>query len=178
MPSRTTSPKPKGKKPCPWGSSRAKEMLLDDIKAGIWKLGDPPSAVWLSCPEFQVYKQSTFGNNFRNLCRWLDKEQARAKADAAAVANDRQLHPCPTITCRGYPFWDASPAAKLLQFDIEYGKADLLKPAELRNTRDEYLVFPANVFAKHVEQELRKRIEGEWWKEYWLKKKLEKQGLL
>jgi hypothetical protein len=39
-------------------------------------------------------------------------------------------------------------------------------------------MFLANIFAKHFEQELRKRIEGEWWKEYWLKKKLEKQGLL
>jgi hypothetical protein len=171
------APAPKTKKPPAWGSSRAKEILLEDIKAGIWKRGDPPAAIWLSRDEYQIYDKSNFGNNFRAACDQLERAQARANADAAAVFNDRQIHPRSSMTSYGYPHWDLSTASQLLLQDIEYGKLDFMTPKELRESREEFLDFPLDVFRKHIHQYRRKMVEEEYWKKYWHQQKLKKQGL-
>jgi hypothetical protein len=167
-----------GPEPPAWGTSRAKEILLDDIRNGIWKRGDPPTSVWLSREEFQVYKQRNFGTNFRAACDQLVAAQGRAKTDADAVAHDLQLHPRPTSSLHGYPHWQNSRAEALLNVDIDGGKLDFMTPSALRETREEYLAFPLPVFTGHIQQERRKRIEGEYWKQYHLNRKLKKQGLL
>jgi hypothetical protein len=61
---------------------------------------------------------------------------------------------------------------------MDHGKLDTMTPAELRETREEYLAFPAHVFRGHIQQERRRRVEGEYWKQYHLQRKHKKQGLL
>jgi hypothetical protein len=170
-----------GPEPPAWGTSHAKELLLDDIRAGIWKRGDPPAAVRLSRPEFEAYKLKKFGPNFRAACDQLSEAQARAKADAAAIANDRQIHPRSALTVHGYPQWDGSTASLLLiqdLKDIEEGRLAIMKPKALRELRDEYLAFPLDVFRKHIHQNHRIQVEGAYWQAYWRQQKLTKQGLL
>jgi hypothetical protein len=183
MPSRKKSSDEAAELPKPpaWGTSHAKELLLDDIRDGIWKRGDPPRAVWLSREEFQKYKQSNFGQNFRAACDQLAAAQARAKTDAAAVVNDRKIHPRSDTTFYGYPRWDGSKASHLLVQDLNDmadGTLETMKPKALQETREEYLAFPLDVFRDHIKQIRRKQVEGEYWNEFWHQKKLRKQGLL
>jgi hypothetical protein len=178
MPSKTASSKPKAKPPPAWGKSEAKKTLLNDILKGIVKRGDPPAEVWASREIFKQYDISRFGPNFRRLVDWVDNARSRATADAAAVANDRDLHPASEISSRGYPRWNGSVAERLLKEDIDNDKLADMKPAELRESREEYLAFPLDVFRKHKEQYLREAIEGEWWKEHWRQQKLKKYGFL
>jgi hypothetical protein len=62
--------------------------------------------------------------------------------------------------------------------DIEEGRLAIMKPKALRESRDEYLAFPLDVFRKHIHQNRRIQVEGAYWQAYWRQQKLKKQGLL
>lgn len=63
-------------------------------------------------------------------------------------------------TNRDEPFWNRHTARKLLKEDVESGRANLMKPGELRQTRPEYQDFKSSTFAKHVYQETSKQKSG------------------
>ena len=65
-----------------------------------------------------------------------------------------------SVTCRGYPFWDDHAAAALLREDVRSGLAGRVKPAYLREIRQEYADCPAKVFRGHMYQEQRDQREA------------------
>lgn len=66
-------------------------------------------------------------------------------------------------TNRDEPFWNRHTARKLLKEDVESGRANLMKPGELRQTRPEYQDFKSSTFAKHVYQEKSKQRAAPYW---------------
>ena len=104
--------------------------------------------------------------SLRNILRLSSKsEQALADATSAAITNDL-IARGPPANARGYPSFQGSEAERLLQLDMDLGKHDRFKPKELYSQREEYQEWPLTVFRNHIHQEIRKRIEGKYWKEY------------
>jgi hypothetical protein len=96
---------------------------------------------------------------------------AKAVSDSTDLAKDRRTRPPPKHTSKGYPRWDGSDAARFLKEDADKGLLQQLKPSELRETRQEYKLFPAKVFRDHIHQEKRGRTS----KSYWMVRKQQQQ---
>jgi hypothetical protein len=79
--------------------------------------------------------------------------------------------PRPQVTSRGYPFWDTSLASTYLKLDIDNELHITMSKEDFHRSRAEYLVFPKEIFRKHILQEVNARLQTS----YWLKKK-EKKG--
>jgi hypothetical protein len=88
----------------------------------------------------------------------------KATVDDLALLHDRQLHPI-NMENPSMPYlrWDLHPAQGLLKIDVDNGRHELYKPMQLQQTREEYKVFPLEVFCKHIEQEKRSRRETPYW---------------
>ena len=54
-------------KPTPWGKSKAKKLLREDIIAGVVKPDDKAEDVFKTRPEFQLYVFKNFKTNLKNL---------------------------------------------------------------------------------------------------------------
>lgn len=154
----------KKKSPVPWGKSKAKELLFQDIVAG--RADGTARAIYGSRPEYAAAQPNfnTFAGNVYRLRKWIAKHQVRADEDAAALAQDVSENPRVLMDPRGYPRWDQSEAFGLLKQDIADGKHDEMAPQQLQQTRDEYKDFPLEVFRNHIHQELRAiREKAYWW---------------
>jgi hypothetical protein len=88
-----------------------------------------------------------------------DKLQ-RAQEDAMALANDRLIHPVPTIDCRGYPQWRGSEARELLIDDLKAKKHKEMRPMKLHDSCPQYKDFPLEAFRTRIYKELRKMKKG------------------
>jgi len=154
----------KKKSPVPWGKSKAKELLFQDIAAG--RAVGTAREIYSSRPEYAAAQPNfnAFAGNFYRLRKWIAKHQERADEDAAALAHDVLENPRAMMDPRGYPRWDQSDAFKLLKQDIADGKQDEMAPQQLHQSRDEYKDFPLEVFRNHIYQELREiREKAYWW---------------
>jgi hypothetical protein len=161
-------------KPPAWRYSEAKDTLrklLENDGDGTVHSMDPKDVYKLS-PLFQLYKYSNFRTNLKSLKDSMKAENGIVNVDEQALAHDRTLIPTKTMTVRGYPRWEGSDAKKLLRDDVKEKKHKNSKPAELRDTREEYKNFPLTVFRKHIYQEE----YAQSGRSYWMhKKELKKQ---
>ena len=78
--------------------------------------------------------------------------------------HDKEHHPRPEKTRKGYPQWDTSKAEEMLMVDIDNGEHKKVKPQQLRESNDEYKAFPKKVFRDHIYQEVRNRTAKTYWK--------------
>jgi hypothetical protein len=147
----------------PWQDSFAKQILVQEILEGAVTTSSNPDLVYFSHAEFQVYKKSNFKANLKSLIKSLSNKEERALFDAAAIAHDCLLYPRNALTVRGYPFWDTSDAKVLLTSDIDEGRHLEMKPLDLWNTREEYKLFPLQVFRKHLYDERDKPKTSGYW---------------
>jgi len=111
------------KKKLKWQWSDAKGILFDDIVKERVPL-NPQHGVDMTSKElFETrYKDlpafaiSNFGDvekferRLSSVRTQIRDKLQRAQEDAMALANDRLIHPVPTIDCRGYPQWRGSEA--------------------------------------------------------------------
>ncbi len=77
---------------------------------------------------------------------WAEKDQVELD-DSLAKLHIRdwpRLH----LNLRGYLHWNKHPAKELLKDDVANKLHDKMAPMELRKTSNEYMEFPAAVFAK------------------------------
>ena len=154
---------PPKKKP-DWRFSKAKQLLWKDVvKERVTEHSDP-SEVFLMRKEYFPFKDK-FAQYLEALLEKRASEQALADATSAAIANDR-IARGPPANARGYPIFQGSEAERLLQLDMDLDKHNEFEPKELYGQREEYQEWPLTVFRNHIHQELRKRIEGKYWKEY------------
>jgi len=147
-----------------WRNSRAQRLLLGDVVSGRVTAEDDPWDVYMSRPEFAPF-DTYFPSYIKGLLKKVELEQPRADVASAALANDRRLHP-PSNDPRGYPVFQGSEAERLLKEDMDEGLHEELAPKALYNRREEYKEWPLDVFRGHIQQELRTRIEGGYWKKY------------
>lgn len=113
--------------------------------------------MYLYRPEFAEYEYRLFRTNQLQLRKNLKDKDDRAAAESAALAHDRRIHPKPTHNHRGEPRWEGSEAEQLLQFDVDEGKHESMKPQELYHSRKEYQNYTLDVFRGHIYQEEKRR---------------------
>jgi len=155
--------------PAPWKHSNAKKLLAQDILDGKTN-GKSPKEVYSMHPEYKLYNYTNFSTNLRNLKESLLELSKRAAVDEAAFRHDESLGGLKQNS-KPYPRWGGQPVQVLLKKDIDEGKHQTMTPEALRNSRQEYLLFPKKIFRDHIYQELRERRE----RPYWLARKREKE---
>ena len=132
--------------------------ITDDMARG---------SVWRLRQEFMACNINNFGNNWNRMKKSIGGLKKRANDDMIALAHDRILHPI-NMNNR----WDGSAAQKLLKSDVKDDFHLHFTPLELWTSRAEYKAFPLHVFRPHVHQEVRSKVETN----YWLVKKAKKEA--
>jgi len=154
-----------------WRKSAAKAKLYDDLIKGVIPVqsgpGDPgPKELYETRyqhdPAFQDDNSGDagkFSSRLRALRKQIATKYDRSKVDSDALANDRLIFPeqVHNDAGRGYPKWGGSGAKALLKVDVDAGLHLMMKPSELRMTRQEYQAYPPPVFRDHIYQELKSR---------------------
>lgn len=159
---------PKKKEP-KWRSSRAKELLLDDIKKNIVSDGIEAEIVFGMHVEYQEFEFKNFKINLRNLLDFVEKSRDRAADDKDAVEHDMML---PAFR---QAEWHGSDAERLLEEDV----ANLVfleddDPGDCWLSRPEYQQVDLLKFRKHLYQARKKKGKGSV---FWLSKKGKKKGI-
>jgi hypothetical protein len=157
---------PKKKKEIKWRSSRAKELLLDDIKNNIISDGIEAEIVFGMHLEYQEFEFKNFKINLKNLLDFVEKSRDRADDDKEAVEHDMML---PAFR---QAEWHGSDAERLLSEDVKNHMFDEGCPSIFWLTRPEYQQFSLEKFRKHLFQARRLKNST-----YWLSKKGKKKGI-
>jgi len=147
--------------PDPWNYSNAKALLVKDIKDRIVLSGMHASQVYVMRPEYSEFDYDCFAGYLYSLRITYDELQNLADIDAQALAHDLALGL--RKNSKPYPIWQGSIAERLLKEDLDTGADLVMKPAELRDSRPAYGVYPLTVFRDHIHQELRARRERPYW---------------
>jgi hypothetical protein len=150
--------------PTPW--EIAKGLLIKDMHEGKLPSTMVPKVVYGMREEYREVEYSRFRTNLHSLRNTLQKLADRAAVDNAAVVQAQLAHPSIRDDNQpgfSYPRWDGSRAQSLLKVDVEAGNHSLMRPQQLRLTRDEYAPFPLDVFRKHIHAELRSRKDSAYW---------------
>lgn len=147
----------------PWQGSYAKEILTQEILEGKVTESSKPDEVYMSNVEYQRFKKQNFKRNLKSLLKSLSNKEERAHFDAAAIAHDTALFPRPAVSFHGYPFWDTSDAKPLLSQDIDNNLDLTLGHEALWSSREDYQLFPEEVFCRHIHQERSKRNQSLYW---------------
>ena len=143
----------------------AKPLLERDYLDGTVTDSMKRMQVWKSRPEYEACNINSFGTNFLLIKKKAKEMKRRAVIDAAALCYDRFLYP---ITSENR--WDGSAAQRFLKQDIELGFYEYFTPMDLWLSREEYQEYDINIFRPHVHQEIRSKLETN----YWLSKKAKK----
>ena len=145
-----------------WISSKAKRLLRDDIISGAVTADMPAKDVYNMRPEYQEWPEKNFPTNLKNLLTKIGEDYEKARVDQMAYDHDlahlRTLRAGQTQTLQ----WHRSDAKWMLIQDINMGKHELMKPAELRLTRAEYQEFDLKTFRNHIYQEVDKRMKRQF----------------
>jgi hypothetical protein len=148
----------------PWKNSKAKELLSEDIIAGIVDEGMEYRSVYLMREDYHKYNIKNFQVNLRNLIKAIRGKQEAAKSDQAALTRDNEIKNARTQQLQHVPKrWNGSRAEELLGIDIKNGAHRTMTPRQLWHQREEYKEFDATIFRKHVHQESRRRIANSYW---------------
>ena len=155
----------------------AKVLLKEQLRNGSLGAGSkdpPPKEVWNSKAEYTAVPYNNFQTNLNELRKKVRVQQANESRDRLALVNDRKLHPCIDQSFP-YPRWDATTAKHFLGLDIDAKMNEVMKPSQLRQTRDVYKLFPLDVFRNHINQEVKARRESSYWLDKKEKAKKEKE---
>jgi len=157
----------------PWMYSKARELLVEDIKDGTVYAGMHPTQVFIMRPEYSDYDYDFFAKKLDTLQDSLHELKTLAHIDAQALAHDLALGL--RQNSKPYPVWQGSVAEGLLREDLDDGVDLYMKPQEMHATRPEYQLWPLVVFRNHIHQELRARKERPYWMNRKKKKEEEKR---
>jgi hypothetical protein len=143
-----------------WAESRARELLLADLRAGAipLKMSEMHAKdVYQTRPQYQNFPYDDFRGYINRLRKFVAKERDNAATDEMAFEHHRKICPPSTHNHRGEPHWVGSAAEAFLNEDIDAGFHELMPPCELHLTREEYMVYPLKVFRKRIDQNLQTR---------------------
>jgi len=161
-------------KPPDWRKSAAKKALKKGLHDGVYPTSMTPEAVYQSEEQFRKWPFKKFEGYLATLRAAIARHGNRALDDNADFYDDLLRNPPIATTARGYPIWKDSAAERFLVEDVNSGRHLTMKPKELRQTREEYMEFPLDVFRDHIEQETRSRLGRSYWQARTKKTKAEK----
>ena len=119
-----------------------------------------------------IYKNMLFArwkSRLEGMREIVKKKRHQAAEDAMDLMSDRLVYPKMDFDLMGKPQWEESEAQICLEFDLDEGLHEQMKPEELWNMREQYQVFALDVFRGHMYQELHTRK----WRAQWVDGKKE-----
>ena len=122
-----------------------------------------PKEVYDSDPRFQAYEYKNFRTNLNSLKKVVEENIDQIEFNNQSVLEQLQNFPRPPWNKHGNVFWHTHPAKALLQLDVAAGKADNVKPSELKKSRPEYEAFENEQFCKAVHAEKSKQKGETFW---------------
>lgn len=151
--------------PYVWKNSEARDVLLSDLRDGVLPLNaEELSArqawdlVYSHLVEFHGVEFPQFRDRLRDHRHQVVRELGNTRWTVDALAHDRQRHPRASHNARGEPvFYLHTAARQYLEADIKAKKHQRMKPAALRRTRAEYMVFRLDIFRQRIYQEVRRQ---------------------
>jgi hypothetical protein len=149
-----------------WKSHPLREYLRLELVAGIipfdtrGREGMTPQAVWDKYCDvrpdlFEGMKYPLFVGRLRSLRQQTKRDFNRRDQDQEAFDIHQKNFPRRPFDSLGRPNWFGSGAKELLEADIEAGLYPQMKPADLRMTRPEYMMFELDAFRHHIHQTIK-----------------------
>ena len=120
--------------------------------------------IWQSNELFKQYSLQNFKKYNNDMAKSTDKQRKDIKKEEEDFKQHCINIPHNEMTDRGEPFWYNHPAKSLLKEDVESGLAYDIKPAALRETREEYKQFKLKTFRKHIYQEQERQRAAPYWR--------------
>lgn len=147
-----------------WRNSKARYLLHQDLISGRIPLDsttmDAPTA-YKSRPEFGKSDEEKWKGRLADARKQIEEKKLRAERDSAALSHDMSLLKNHETAALGHggrpPRWEGSRAQYFLREDMAAEKHKMMRPSKLRETRQEYEVFPKRAFALHITQEARRQ---------------------
>jgi hypothetical protein len=146
-----------------WETSKAKKLLMDDIKSNTVTADMRPKEVQKMRNEYAAINYNLFSSRLRNLRKQITTQQERSENNKKAHDHDRKLYPIGLFDSSGLPRWHGSSAAVLLKEDLLAGRYTIGQPKVLYQSRAEYQRFPLTVFRRHIHQQIKTE---KYWKYY------------
>lgn len=153
-----------------WAKSESKQIVIDDLEAGVISLDETDSAedlfygMYCHTPEF-IAEQVGFHQFKQQLSDHRKQLKPKMEApswEAAALAHDRLLFPKKTHNHRGEKIFYWSDAFNLLKQDVAEKKHLQMTPTDLRLMRTEYQDFSLAIFDQRIRQAVRKERLINW----------------
>lgn len=162
--------KPKDPKKEGWINWKSKEVakaraaIIEDLVQGILPVKESKMSAeeawthYASEEGFENIVFSQFENRLKAHRKQVKATIAKSRYEEECLRHDRNLFPRKEVDDDGDPFFDLHPAKQLLEEDIiTNNKHKKMKPEELRQSRDEYKVFPKEKFRPRVYQAIRRQ---------------------
>ncbi|CAJ1945443.1 unnamed protein product [Cylindrotheca closterium] len=141
---------------------KAKNTITEDLVQGILPLEEnviPVEDLWTHYENEAGFEKVCFDQFKERLEAHREQVKttlARSRYEEECLRHDRILFPREEVDDNGIPFFDLHPAKKLLEDDVAANKHASMKPEQLRQTREEYKVFPNSYFRPRIYQAVRK----------------------
>ena len=105
--------------------------------------------------EFVGFQFAKFPARLRAMQKRHVSQGGHAEAEHAVLLLHKPHCPTPMINHRGEPQWHGSNAERLLKADIAAKVNEAMTPKQMHCSREEYKIYPLEVFRKHIHQEVR-----------------------
>jgi hypothetical protein len=150
----------KKKKKVKWKDSKAKRLLLDDVKHGVVPVESTPSMplkdIYLMHPEYAEHSYSKFSSRLYSIRKVVAEANNRSERDQQAFDMYVSNNPISFFSSKGYIQWQGSDSQRLCLDDIEQEKHKTMSKRDLYDSRSEYYdEFPYKVFKEKLKQEIR-----------------------
>lgn len=142
-----------------WKNSEAKTVLLKDLHEGVLPLEEHDVSAedaWNTCyvnlPEFANVNFDQFKRQLKAHRKQVKEKKQGADSQEAALLHDRLLYPEKSHYTIGRRIFRMSPAAPLLQADVQNGHHHQLTPSALKASRPEYGEWELKIFTQRIYQ--------------------------
>lgn len=142
----------------------AKDLLTQDIAGGFIPDKMTTEAVHMLRAEYHLCIPANFKRNLQTLRESMRAKAGTASQDWELLQSDRMVYPIEVQPSnQPYPQWSGSQAELFLRQDVSEGKNLSLKPRDLWLSRQEFQVYPLEVFWQHLYQVIgSKQAKGYW----------------
>ena len=146
-----------------WAKSESRQILLDDLEAGVISLDESDTAhelfygMYQHTPEFIAEEVGfeQFKKRLKSHCKQVKCAKEAPVWQYAALQHDRNIFEKKTHNQRGKKIFYWSDAWPLLIQDVAAKRHITMKPKELKTTRREYDNFSLKIFNWKVRQVVR-----------------------
>ena len=147
-----------------WKNSKARDILLMDLKNGVLPLDETElsaSEAWRTVygilDDFVHVPFKQFEKQLQAHREQVKHANMARERDAISIAYDRKLYPSKIRNHRNEVVFDKSPAQPLLREDVKNGLHERMTVGALKAMRSEYTPFKDFKFRERIYQEVRRQ---------------------